>query len=113
MATAGPDSPARSPVGVSVAPPIPVGRRAVLYAVRRIGDATVDEVAAHLGITASGARQHLSSLAEHGLVDTIEIRESGLVTLLGGLSGSVGSLKNGLLRGDQRQRGWTKNYLAV
>ena len=52
-----------------VAPPIPAGRRAVLYAVRRIGDATVDEVAEQLGITISGARQHLSSLAEHGLVD--------------------------------------------
>ena len=31
--------------GVAVAPPIPVGRRAVLYAVRRIGDATVEDVA--------------------------------------------------------------------
>jgi predicted ArsR family transcriptional regulator len=59
--------------GVAVAPPIPSGRRAVLYAVRRIGDATVDEVAEQLGITISGARQHLSSLAEHGLVDAVEV----------------------------------------
>jgi DeoR family transcriptional regulator, suf operon transcriptional repressor len=58
--------------GVSVAPPIPVGRRAVLYAVRRIGDATVDDVAADLGITTSGARQHLASLAGHGLVEVVE-----------------------------------------
>jgi predicted ArsR family transcriptional regulator len=75
MTVAGPASPVRSPVGVSVAPPIPVGRRAVLYAVRRIGDATVEDVAADLGITVSGARQHLSSLAEHGLVEMVEIRD--------------------------------------
>ena len=75
MTVAGPTSPVRSSVGVSVAPPIPVGRRAVLYAVRRIGDATVEDVAADLGITVSGARQHLSSLAEHGLVEMVEIRE--------------------------------------
>ena len=65
----------RRAAGVSVAPPIPVGRRAVLYAVRRIGDATVEDVAADLEITASGARQHLTSLAEHGLVETVELRD--------------------------------------
>jgi predicted ArsR family transcriptional regulator len=59
--------------GVAVAPPIPAGRRAVLYAVRRCGDATVEEVAEQLGITVSGARQHLSSLAEHGLVASVEV----------------------------------------
>jgi predicted ArsR family transcriptional regulator len=59
--------------GVAVAPPIPAGRRAVLYAVRRIGDATVDDVAEQLGITVSGARQHLSSLAGHGLVEAVEV----------------------------------------
>jgi DeoR family transcriptional regulator, suf operon transcriptional repressor len=75
MVTGGASSPVRSPVGVSVAPPIPVGRRAVLYAVRRIGDATVEDVATHLGITVSGARQHLSSLAEHGLAEAVEIRD--------------------------------------
>jgi DeoR family transcriptional regulator, suf operon transcriptional repressor len=75
MTVAGRTSPVRSPVGVSVAPPIPVGRRAVLYAVRRIGDATVEDVAADLGITVSGARQHLSSLAEQGLVEMVEIRD--------------------------------------
>jgi predicted ArsR family transcriptional regulator len=63
----------RAKEGVSVPPPIPVGRRAVLFAVRRIGEATVDEVAAHLGITVSGARQHLASLAEHGLVAAAEV----------------------------------------
>jgi DeoR family suf operon transcriptional repressor len=65
----------RSPAGVSVAPPIPLGRRAVLFAVRRIGDATVEDVAADLAITASGARQHLTSLAEHGLVEAVELRD--------------------------------------
>jgi DeoR family transcriptional regulator, suf operon transcriptional repressor len=64
----------RAPAGVPVAPPIPLGRRAVLYAVRRIGDATVEDVAADLAITASGARQHLTSLAAHGLVEAVEQR---------------------------------------
>jgi DeoR family transcriptional regulator, suf operon transcriptional repressor len=75
MTALGPGTAVRQPPGVSVAPPIPVGRRAVLYAVRRIGDATVEEVAADLGITASGARQHLSSLAEHDLVEAVEVRD--------------------------------------
>jgi DeoR family transcriptional regulator, suf operon transcriptional repressor len=65
----------RSSAGVSIAPPIPGGRRAVLYAVRRIGDATVEDVADDLAITASGARQHLTSLAEHGLVEAVEQRD--------------------------------------
>lgn len=69
------DAAGRPATGVSVAPPIPVGRRAVLFAVRRIGDATVDGVADDLGITASGARQHLSSLADHGLVESVEQRD--------------------------------------
>ena len=53
---------------VTVPLPLPTGRRAVLFAVRTIGDASVDEVAAQLGITVSGARQHLSALADDGLV---------------------------------------------
>lgn len=57
-----------APGGVTVPPPLPSGRRAVLYAVRRLGDATVEEVAADLGVTTSGARQHLTALADHGLV---------------------------------------------
>ena len=47
----------------------------MLYAVRRIGDATVEDVASDLGITASGARQHLTSLTEHGLVEAVELRD--------------------------------------
>jgi len=63
--------------GVSVAPPIPLGRRAVLYAVRGAGDATVDEVAGALGITISGARQQLSALVEDGLLAADEIPRDG------------------------------------
>jgi DeoR family suf operon transcriptional repressor len=48
---------------------LPEGRRAVLYAVRRRGDATAEQVADQLGITVSGARQHLSGLASDGLVE--------------------------------------------
>ena len=56
-----PTGPGSAVGGVSVAPPVPAGRRAVLFAVRRIGDATVDDVADALGITVSGARQQLSA----------------------------------------------------
>ena len=58
---------------VVVPPPLPAGRRAVLFAVRRLGDAVVDEVAAELDMTVSGARQHLAALAEHGLVASTEV----------------------------------------
>src|SRR3981189_1670982 len=51
---------------------LPAGRRAVLYAVRRRGEATSEQVAEQLGITVSGARQHLSALARDGLVDANE-----------------------------------------
>ena len=56
--------------GVSVPPPVTAAQRSVLYAVRRRGEATVAEVAATLGITASGARQHLAALVDAGLLDT-------------------------------------------
>lgn len=62
----------RASAGVAVAPPVSVGRRVVLYAVRRRGDATVEQVADDVGITVSGARQHLTALAEHGLVAAAE-----------------------------------------
>ena len=59
---------ARTPAPVTVPIPLPTGRRAVLFAVRTIGDASVDEIASYLGITVSGARQHLTALADDGLV---------------------------------------------
>jgi DeoR family suf operon transcriptional repressor len=52
---------------------LPAGRRAVLYAVRRRGEATAEQVAEQLDITVSGARQHLSALARDGLVDAAEL----------------------------------------
>jgi DeoR family transcriptional regulator, suf operon transcriptional repressor len=55
--------------GVSVAPPVSAAQRNVLYAVRRRGEATVADVAEMLDMTASGARQHLSGLAEAGLLE--------------------------------------------
>ena len=52
---------------------LPAGRRAVLYAVRRRGEATAEQVAEQLDITVSGARQHLSVLARDGLVESTEL----------------------------------------
>jgi DeoR family suf operon transcriptional repressor len=56
-----------------VAPALPEGRRAVLYAVRRRGQATVDDVAEQLDMTVSGARQHLTALVEDGLAEAVEL----------------------------------------
>jgi DeoR family transcriptional regulator, suf operon transcriptional repressor len=55
---------------VHLPPPLPSGRRAMLFALRRLGDADVDELAEALGMTISGARQHLEALSEQGLVDS-------------------------------------------
>ena len=54
-------------------PTLPAGRREVLYAVRRRGEATAEQVAEQLGMTASGARQHLTALVDSGLVDAAEV----------------------------------------
>jgi DeoR family suf operon transcriptional repressor len=56
-----------------VAPSLPEGRRAVLYALRRRGEATVDDLAAQLDMTVSGARQHLAALVEDGLAEAVEL----------------------------------------
>ncbi|MGZ4803968.1 MAG: helix-turn-helix transcriptional regulator [Acidimicrobiia bacterium] len=56
-----------------VAPPLPEGRRAVLYALRRRGQATAEDVARNLDMTVSGARQHLSALVDDGLAEATEI----------------------------------------
>ena len=58
-----------SPAGTSM----PEGRRRVLYALRRRGEATSDELARQLSMTRSGARQHLTALVDEGLVDAREI----------------------------------------
>ncbi len=57
------------------APSLPEGRRAVLYAVRRRGEATAEQVASSLDMTVSGARQHLSALVEAGLAAAAETAE--------------------------------------
>jgi DeoR family suf operon transcriptional repressor len=56
-----------------VAPPLPEGRRAVLYALRRRGQATAEDLAGMLDMTVSGARQHLSALVDAGLAETAEL----------------------------------------
>jgi predicted ArsR family transcriptional regulator len=52
---------------------LPAGRRAVLYALRRRGEATADQIADQLDITVSGARQHLHVLAREGMVESSEL----------------------------------------
>jgi DeoR family suf operon transcriptional repressor len=64
---------ASSPGEVTVPPPLPAGRRAVLYGTRRLDDATAEEVAELLDMTVSGARQHLAALVDQGLVEAIEV----------------------------------------
>jgi len=58
-----------SPAGRVTLPP---GRRAVLYALRRRGEAGVEELAEQLQMTHSGVRQHLNVLSEEGLVEAVE-----------------------------------------
>ena len=55
------------------APTLPEGRRAVLYALRRRGQATADDIARQLDMTVSGARQHLTALVEDGFAEATEL----------------------------------------
>ncbi len=57
--------------------PLSEARRSVAYALRRRGDATVDDIASALNITVAGARQHLTALADQGLVATYEEAPAG------------------------------------
>jgi DeoR family suf operon transcriptional repressor len=59
-----------SPIRPSAAPAVTPTQRAVLYAIRRRGAITVDQLAAALDITTSGARQHLAALTDVGLVES-------------------------------------------
>jgi DeoR family suf operon transcriptional repressor len=54
-------------------PTLPSGRREVLYAVRRRGEATAEQIAGQLGMTTSGARQHLTALVDAGLLTATEL----------------------------------------
>ena len=56
-----------------VAPTLPEGRRAALYALRRRGQATADDIACQLDMTVSGARQHLTALVDDGFVEATEL----------------------------------------
>ena len=60
------------PAEASVPPTVSAAQRSVLYALRRRGEATVEQLAASLAITVSGARQHLAVLVGAGLVDSSE-----------------------------------------
>ncbi len=53
-------------------PAVSESQRQVLYALKRRGDATTEELAETLGITVSGARQHLAALIDTGLVSSRE-----------------------------------------
>jgi DeoR family suf operon transcriptional repressor len=56
-----------------VAPALPEGRRAVIYALRRRGQATADDIARQLDMTVSGARQHLTALVDDGFAEATEL----------------------------------------
>src|ERR1700690_56592 len=56
-----------------IVPTLPEGRRAVLYALRRSGQATADDIARRLDMTVSGARQHLTALADDGFAEATEL----------------------------------------
>jgi len=56
-----------------IAPALPEGRRAVVYALRRRGQATADDIARQLDMTVSGARQHLTALVDDGLAEATEL----------------------------------------
>jgi DeoR family suf operon transcriptional repressor len=61
--------PGLGPAGdIAVAVPLAPRRRTVLLAVRRLEPATVEVIATDLGMTPSGARQHVQALAAIGLV---------------------------------------------
>lgn len=66
-----------SDVPSRVPPPLTEARRDVLYAVRRRGEATVDQVADALGMSVSGARQHLAALRDADLVSDRELPSEG------------------------------------
>jgi DeoR family transcriptional regulator, suf operon transcriptional repressor len=82
---------------VDIAPPtrgpggLPEGRRRVLYAVRRRGEATAEQVAEQLAMTVSGARQHLSALVEDGLLVATPIAATAVRPGRRSLSYSVSS----------------------
>jgi DeoR family suf operon transcriptional repressor len=59
------------------APAVSENQRAVLYALKRRGEATAEDLAESLAISASGARQHLTAMADDGLVVSTEAAARG------------------------------------
>jgi DeoR family transcriptional regulator, suf operon transcriptional repressor len=58
-------------------PAITESRRSLLYALRRRGEATAEQLAEQLGVTLSGVRQLLSALQDDGLVESVEATKTG------------------------------------
>ncbi len=53
---------------------LPESRRRILEHVKRRGEADAEAIATHLGITLSGARQHLTALERDGLLQHASAR---------------------------------------
>src|SRR6478735_3517768 len=70
-------SAAVGPGAPSAVATLPEGRRRVLYAIRRRGQATAEQVAGQLRMTVSGARQHLTALVEDGFAEATESEPRG------------------------------------
>ena len=58
-------------------PAITESRRSLLYALRRRGEATAEQLAEQLGVTLSAARQLLTALQDDGLVESVEATKTG------------------------------------
>jgi predicted ArsR family transcriptional regulator len=54
---------------------IPATRRRILELVKKAGESRAEEIAANLGISVQGTRQHLSSLERDGLIEHREQRD--------------------------------------
>jgi predicted ArsR family transcriptional regulator len=51
-------------------PPLGTTKRAIVDRLKRLGGATVPELAADLGLTTAGVRQHVDALAANGLIES-------------------------------------------
>src|SRR3954451_4916315 len=58
----------RGPRGTNM-PPLGTTKRAIVDRLKRVGGATVPELAEALDLTAAGVRQHVDALAANGLVE--------------------------------------------
>ena len=58
-------------------PAVTESRRSLLYALRRRGEATAEQLADQLGVTLSGVRQLLTALQDDGLVESVAATKHG------------------------------------